>query len=58
MKYLTAFGLVAVLLLVVIGTKACRDAEIENCRERGGQAITAPWYSDKYGEVRCIEASK
>ena len=55
-----SLGLVLVIILLMIGTFACniavRNHAIDSCRERGGQAITSPWYDgDNYMKVRCIE---
>lgn len=50
----------AAIIAALVGIVGCnihvRNTTIENCRERGGQAITAPWYSGAlYWDVRCLE---
>jgi len=50
-----AIAVVVFFVLAIVGAKACREYQIDRCEERGGRAITAPWFSDRWAEVRCIE---
>ena len=56
---ITAFVTVAVaaafVMMAVAIALAVRSHSIAACEERGGQAVTSPWYSEEFSEVQCIE---
>ena len=52
------FGLSLALVAVVLAGGGCqlvlRQYAIDDCRERGGQAVVPPWYASDPADVRCV----
>ena len=48
-------GIAAFIIIAALGGNSCRQTEIDNCTNRGGKAITSPWYSEDWDVVRCVE---
>jgi hypothetical protein len=47
------------LVLFLVGVLALgisiRQSAISSCRDRDGQPVTDPWYSETWHVVRCLE---
>lgn len=53
MRYI--IGAVAFVALIGFGSWGCREAQINDCEDKGGQAVTRAWWAGDWTDVRCVE---
>lgn len=58
MKSVTVMAVAFVFGIAIVVGMAFRDHEIRRCEDRGGVAITDPWYSETWWVVKCLEGGR
>jgi len=57
-KVLLVIGFLVVIVLCMALNYGCREYRIDQCQEKGGEAVVPPWFSRDPAAVSCIEGRR